>query len=108
MSHQLIDALNAWKGHSAWKEKGKYAPALAVAARYLVELGLVNVWEEPAGIGEAKLLFRDEAANVVGEPSNWWREDWDDDSPNGEVGDPVAMFTLTATEEALELSLFAR
>jgi hypothetical protein len=50
---------------------------LARAAQSLVQMGLIEVWEEPVGVGEGGLMLSDLAAEAVSNPENWWRYDLD-------------------------------
>lgn len=58
-----------------WNRRRSYVGPLARAARSLVDLGLVEVWEEPAEVGEGGLMLDDLAVEAVSDPENWWRYD---------------------------------
>jgi len=85
--HTLIDVLNAWVAWAAngdapyWNRKHAYVEPLARGARSLVNRNLIEVWEEPVGVGEGGLMLPDLAAEAVSNPENWWRyhpdENWD-------------------------------
>jgi hypothetical protein len=83
----LICLLNGWVGGEDapyWNRKGPYVAPLARAAQSLVEWGLVEVWAEPVTVGEGGLMLRDDAVAVLGDPSNWWRYDPDDNWDSNE------------------------
>jgi hypothetical protein len=72
--------------------------SLAHAARSLVELGLVEVWEQPAGIGEGGLMLCSLAAEAVSDPANWWRYDPGGSWDPGEDLTRYAVLEATNTE----------
>lgn len=89
----LIELLNGWVGGddaAYWNRKGAYVVPLAHAAQSLVNMGLIEVWAEPVGVGEGGLMLRKDAAAVVGDPSNWWRYDLDE---NWDVNEDLSRYT---------------
>lgn len=119
----LAMVLNAWVATvnnddaPYWNRKGSYVAPLARAARSLVDLGLVEVWEKPAGAGEGGLMLHDLAAEAVSDPENWWRydpgENWDPGEDltryaglEAAITEPIAViYTLITVEGALDLGL---
>lgn len=120
----LTDVLNAWvastNGEDApyWNRKGSYVLPLARAARSLVDLGLVEVWQEqPDGIGEAGLMLSSQAAEAVSDPASWWRYDPEENWDPGEdltryaglevtsAERTATIYTLTTVKTALEFGL---
>jgi hypothetical protein len=116
----LIELLNGWvDGDDAayWNRKGAYVVPLAQAAQSLVNMGLVEVWSEPVGVGEDGLMLREDASAVVGDPGNWWRYDPDDNwDPSEDLSryagfedsdtSPIAViYTVVSTDSANELGL---
>lgn len=69
----LVSAVNSWGEPTPdLKIKAGYVPRIAAAAESLIEAGLIDVYEEPAGPGESVLLFRDEARAAVAARNSWW------------------------------------
>ena len=119
----LAMVLNAWVARVSnddapyWNRKGSYVAPLARAARSLVDLGLVEVWEERAEVGEGGLMPHDLAAEAVSDPENWWRYDpggnWDPgedltryaglEAANTEP--MTTIYTLITVKAALDLGL---
>ena len=112
----MIELLNGWVvGEDAayWNRKGPYVEA----AQSLVELGLVEVWADPTGAGEGALMLREDALAALGDPSNWWRYDSEDNwDPNEDLSryadleasdtSPItAIYTLFATDSTNDLGL---
>lgn len=115
----LIELLSGWvTGEDAayWNRKGPYVAPLARAAQSLVELGLVEVWAEPVGVGEGGLMLGEDAVAVLGDPGNWWSYDpdmnWD---PNEDLSryaglesldtSSATSYTLATTDATNELGL---
>jgi hypothetical protein len=99
--HSLLDILNAWvPGEDApyWNRKSPYVGALARAACALIESGLIEVWEEPVGVGEGGLMLRDLALEAVADHENWWRYDPDENWDPDEDLTRYARFADTNTE----------
>lgn len=93
--HSLVDVLNAWvpdEDAPYWNRKSPYAEPLARAARPLVEMGLIEVWQEPLGRGEGGLMPPGAAAEAVSDPANWWRYDLEDvQDPDEDVTRPAGL-----------------
>lgn len=118
----LAEVLNAWAATvnnddaPYWNRKGGYVAPLARAARSLVDLGLVEVWQQPVGVGEGGLMLCDLAAEAVSDPENWWRYDPGDrvpgEDPTGYAGQDASptepmttIYTLITVKAALALRL---
>jgi hypothetical protein len=127
----LSDVLNSWVAYRCpkdapyWNRKGDYVAPLATAARSLLEIGLVEVWESqlllsPDGvtqIGEGSLMLRDMAIEVVVTTDNWWQYDpdgnWDPEEDLSRYinvaktnAEPATrMYTIIATQKARDLGL---
>ncbi len=99
MRHWLVDVLNGWApAETSWTEKRRYVGELAAAARSLVEMELIDVYEAPSGVGEYAPLFRDDAIAEIENPDNWWGEDWDQEPSDDDK--PVRILALGPTERA--------
>lgn len=117
----LIGLLNGWvvgPDASYWNRKGDYVAPLAAAAKSLVQLELIEVWAEPGEGGEGGLMLKEDAAEAVGIPSNWWNYDpdlnWDPTEDlsgyaafeNSNTASQTSTFyTVITTDSAVELGL---
>jgi hypothetical protein len=109
--HSLVDVLNGWVGWACaadapyWNRKSAYVGPLARAARALVESGLIEVWEQPVGVGEGGLMVRDLALEAVGNHENWWQYDPDGNWDPGEDLTRYAEFAGADTDPATAMYL---
>ena len=120
--HTLIDVLNAWvpdEDAQYWNRKGAYVEALARAARALVDVGLIDIWQEtlPLGDGGGELMLPGLAAEAVSNPENWWRYDPDDNwDPDEDLtqytgladttgGPMTTLYSVITTQTARDLGL---
>jgi len=100
----LVDILNSWVAVSHpedgpyWNRKGGYVGPLAEAACSLIRSGLIEVWEEPAGVGEGGLMLAGPALEAVRDHENWWRFDPDDTGDPEEAATRHEALAGTATD----------
>jgi hypothetical protein len=103
---RLMDVLNGWVDLADtlhWNRKYKYVPELIKATLFLLERGLIEVWADSPDGGEGGLLPAGVAAEVLAEPTNWWRYDPDEEGPppdgvDVDLDPVVPSYTLLATD----------
>jgi hypothetical protein len=99
----LIGVLANWEPELDWPARSLHIERLAKAAASLVRGGLINVYQEHVGAGEAALLFRDDAVDAVGNRDNWWHEDTDADLVGDVNSKCAAFYSIAVTDDGLEV-----
>lgn len=105
---RLFDVVNGWAnvrhGPLNWNGKYRYVSELIEATLFLLERGLIEVWADaPPDAGEGGLLPGSTAAEVLVDPTNWWRYDPDEEGapPEGwdtDLDPVVPSYTLLASD----------
>ncbi|WP_345764776.1 hypothetical protein [Diaminobutyricibacter sp. McL0608] len=115
--------LNGWVTNEDapyWNRKQKYVTELAEAARHLVELGLIEVYEtRESDTVDDILLQQQEALDVVLDHDNWWSYDseanWDpaEDTSVYDIGpasaqSPTRIYALYGTPSGNQVSIMRK
>jgi hypothetical protein len=100
----LIGVLANWEPEQDWLHRSVHIPRLAEAAQSLLLKGLIDVYEQHVGLGDAALLFRDDALAIIRDPDNWWRENAEKDSAGAEGSSyQTTFYSLAITDEGGEV-----
>ncbi|WP_345762790.1 hypothetical protein [Diaminobutyricibacter sp. McL0608] len=119
----LWAVLNGWVANEDapyWNRKQKYVPELSAAARHLVELRLIEVYEIVDGDTiEDDLLSYQDALDAVSDHGNWWGYDselnWDPaedtsayDADPDAPHPPTRIYALYATPSGHRVSIMRK
>lgn len=98
----LIGVLANWEPELDWPGRAQNISRLAAAATDLLRAGLIQVYEQHLGGGDARLLAEPEAFAVLSDPDSWWRAEnaGEDDAEvagagDGERGDSYCSLAVT-------------
>jgi len=92
----LIGVLANWEPEQDWPVRILHVARLAEAAESLLRADLIVVYEQGLELGEATLLFTDEALRIIKDTVSWWREGVGEEGRSGKAGSSAEFFYSVA------------